>query len=602
MKNKTLLKIFLGILLAGSAYATPVSITNHSFENPVLADGGIDQGVIAGWTKSGGATGLLNVSSSFYTSDDGIDTNPSGGAVGDMDGKQVFFFASNGSRNITQTLGNSIVTGKQYTLIVAVGDRDTGSRQGFAGYDIRLLAGGNVVASKAEIVSPANGTFTDVSLVYVAQAGDSGVLSLYIGTADAGAGNALEVDNVRLTETEPTVTGSITLSSLTDRQIVQRDWSNQGTLTLSGSFSGGGAEVQARAIPINGNGTATDWTTIIASPSEPNYSGTLDVAGGWYQLEARLIDGSEVLDSVVVPRVGVGDIYIVCGQSNSANFGEGRPSADDDRVSYMGLPSKTWEHADDAPENPSEFLGRNGSPWPALGDLLAAKEDVPIGFVSIGDGSSSVESWVPTSNDNYPNLKTAVQSFGVNGFKAILWHQGEHDANPNEDTSKAVYKSRLQAVITASRADAGWDMPWGVAQVSYPYDDADVPTAQQEVADDDLLVFVGAKTDTLGDEFRDDGGPHFSAEGLVEHAKLWLGAITTGFPDMKILEFSVDGDNGTVSFTGPLGGHYQIEESMSLIDPDWEEVADVAVLSVTPFAVDVATTDDSSFFRVSRVP
>ncbi|MGJ8672699.1 sialate O-acetylesterase [Rubritalea sp.] len=599
MKHKILGTITLTTLLAGVAMAAPISIINHSFEDDAGVDGELGSGVVTGWTESGRTIGWLNVSNEFYTSPDVIDTNSSGGTLGDMDGKQVLFIFSNSVRSVTQTLSNSIVVGKQYKLTVAVGDRDTGSSQGFAGYDLRLLAGGVEVATESSTVSPANGTFTDVELVYTAQEGDSGILQIYIGTVDASSSNALEVDNVRLTEADPTGTGSIELSSLINRQIVQRDWTDQASLPLSGSLLGDGTEIQARVVAINGNGTDTDWVTIDASPAETDYSGTLDVEAGWYQLELRLLDGSNVLDEVGVDHIGVGDIYIVCGQSNSANFGEGRPSAADDRVSYFGLPSGSWQHAEDAPENPSAFPGRNGSPWPALGDLLAASEDVPIGFVSLGDGSSSVESWMPDSDDNYPNLQTAVQSFGVNGFKAVLWHQGEHDADPSVDTSTAVYAARLEAVIDASRVDAGWDVPWGVAEVSYPYDDLDVPAAQRQVAADDSLVFAGATTDTLGIEYRD--GAHFTADGLVAHANLWFDAINDVFPDLEISGLSLSGDVGTLSFLAPLGGHYQVEKSINLLSSDWVEVADIEVLSETPYEVEVSTTEDSSFFRVIRV-
>jgi len=45
--------------------------------------------------------------------------------------------------------------------------------------------------------------------------------------------------------------------------------------------------------------------------------------------------------------------------------------------------------------------------------------------------------------------------------KGVLWHQGEYDNAAG--TSAEDYASRLSAIISQSRTDAGWDVPWGVA-------------------------------------------------------------------------------------------------------------------------------------------
>jgi PKD repeat protein len=400
---------------------------------------------------------------------------------------------------------------------------------------------------------------------------------------------------------EMTGLATITLSSLSDRQIVQRDWNDQASLLLSGTCSGTGTEIQARAVALDGKGTDTGWISIDAAPSGERYAGTLDVDAGWYQVELRLLAGTEVLATLTVAHIGVGDIFIICGQSNSANFGDGRPSAADDRVSYLGLLTGTWVHADDPPGNPSDYPGRWGSPWPKLGDLLSEQDDVPIGFVSIGDGSSSVEEWTPTAADNnYSNLQTAVQSFSTNGFKAVLWHQGENDAQ--HSTSTEDYVTRLETIIAASRADAGWDVPWGVAQVSYPYTNSVIPSAQLQVVAKDDHVFAGADTDTLGASYRSNDGPHFTAEGLTAHAELWLTALNAAFPDVEITGLSIAGGGASLSFAGPQGDHYRVETIDDLTSGNsWQTVTDIVSLAVSPFAVEVSTPNDSSFYRIKRM-
>ena len=588
------------------AFPDEISIPNHSFEEPKQAsDGDINTGAVTSWSESGGVIGNFNVSTGFYTTTDSTDSN--GGVVGSMDSVNALFFANTANAYVTQTLAETIVVGETYTLTVAVGDRDAGGGSGFAGYDIQLLAGGSSVATLQSAVSPGDGTFTDVELVYTAQAGDSGALGIQIGTFNAGSGKALDVDHVRLLSWGETlgVNPIITIASMQDRQIMQRNLNDQAVLPISGIFTGSGTEIQARAVAINGQGTDTDWITIDAAPSGGSYAGTLDVDAGWYQLEIRLLDGAEVIATTLLARVGVGDIFITCGQSNSANFGDGTPSAADDRVSYLGLLTGTWGHADDPPGNPSGSPGSGGSPWPKLGDLLTAQDDVPVGFVSIGDGSASVESWMPVSTDNYPNLQTAVQHFGTYGFKAVLWHQGERDAYTLA-TSIADYRSRLETVITASRADAGWDVPWGVALVSSNGSSTNANQntvdAQLQVIANDDHVFAGANTDTLiGSPYRN--GAHFTAGGLTAHAELWFASLNDAFPEFESTGFSSAGNDAFLTFAGPRGDGYQVEmiDELSFTN-DWLTVTNVVSLAESPFAMELSfITNGTVFYREKRM-
>ena len=301
-------------------------------------------------------------------------------------------------------------------------------------------------------------------------------------------------------------------------------------------------------------GIPTAWQTIATSPVD-TFSGALTnvAAGGWYSVEVRSIVSEAPVDTLIIDKVGVGDIYVIAGQSNSANFGTGNPSAEDDRVSYLGLANDLWVHADDAPANPSNSAGSGGSPWPQLGDLLAAQEDVPIAFVPLGDGSSTVLSWTPAASDNYPNLLNAVQTFPTSGFKAVLWHQGESDS---VDTNAITYQSRLETVIAASRTDAGWSVPWYIAEVSYAnrtlVKEDPVTAGQRATVHNDPLVFLGPSTDEFHLEDANGGklkdGVHFNAAGLLDHATQWseiLLGTTTISPRNGDFE-----DNRTAGITG----------------------------------------------------
>ena len=98
------------------------------------------------------------------------------------------------------------------------------------------------------------------------------------------------------------------------------------------------------------------------------------------------------------------------------------------------------------------------------------------------------------------------------GIRAIVWHQGESDAN-QADRSRTLagplYEDFLARLITASRREIGREVPWFVARASYhvPGDESstEIRAAQNAVCRDGLAL-VGPDTDLLGAPFRDGGG------------------------------------------------------------------------------------------------
>ena len=88
---------------------------------------------------------------------------------------------------------------------------------------------------------------------------------------------------------------------------------------------------------------------------------------------------------VEIHPVGIGEIFVVAGQSNSANHGEVSLAPLSDRV--VAKADQHWQLARDPQPGAS---GRGGSFMPPLGDVLAQALGVPIGFVACGIGATSV--------------------------------------------------------------------------------------------------------------------------------------------------------------------------------------------------------------------
>ena len=332
----------------------------------------------------------------------------------------------------------------------------------------------------------------------------------------------------------------ITLQSPDDHQIVQRDDNNKGVFPVSGSTEYAVDEIEGRYITLE-TGFESEWVSV-AVPLSSNFYGTIEVPTGWHRLELRFMnDGAQVALQSVNP-VGVGEVFIVAGQSNSANSGDAPLTPTDSRVSTWG-PSG-WRFGYDP--QPAATDNR-GSPWPVAGDLLASRYDVPIGFLSVGYGGTQVDRWVPSQNDLFPRITDALDAVEPNGARAILWHQGESNAG---GTAAEDYARMLGEVVLGSREYAGYEIPWIVARVSFiPNGDSVkmgwIIEGQNSVIDDDPLTFPGPNTDDLnGTQWRYDT-IHFNEAGLREHASRWDTRISTAMADLfhPIIDSDNDGVN-----------------------------------------------------------
>ncbi len=311
------------------------------------------------------------------------------------------------------------------------------------------------------------------------------------------------------------------------RAVHQRNNENNAMVPVSGTYVGQATVIEARATVMDGYiGIATGWQVIDASPMEGTFSGYLSVeAGGWYQIEVRMLAGEYY--SATVERVGVGEVFLTAGQSNAANYGLPAMTPTYDTVSAWT--GSGWRHAYD----PLPITnGTGGSPWSRLSDMLSETLDIPIGFIAVAVGGTNIERWLPYTNDLYPRIRDGITAAGENGLRAILWHQGEADTT--SFMTESLYASRLSYLIGQSRVDAGRDVAWGVAIASdirraeIEWRDA-VRGGQINVINNVSNVFAGPDTDIwAGTTYRRDT-IHFNELGLSLHATGWEESIIEYF-------------------------------------------------------------------------
>lgn len=348
-----------------------------------------------------------------------------------------------------------------------------------------------------------------------------------------------------------------TLDASTGVDFYQRGENNKASVDVSGSIKlAPGAEVAK----IQASADGTNWVDLAISGE--TYSGALDLDAGWNYVNVRAMDASNnVLTTTTTGKIGVGDIFITAGQSNSTNCGDAPQSSTSGNVVALNHVTGEWSVANDPQpitiNNKSDGVGR-GSTWASFGDSLSEISGVPVGLVSVGWSGSNIGQWNPANvntetpgwdsiefqtgtNTLFGRLAYAIQELDGE-FAGILWHQGESDTGKSEE----YYEGALSDLIAASRDQAGWDVPWGVALVSWRpknesreegYVDQNIRNAQQAVIDGDDLVFAGPDSDALTGIYRGmltNNAIHFSEEGLLLLGELWAqtaGKEILGLPE-----------------------------------------------------------------------
>lgn len=369
----------------------------------------------------------------------------------------------------------------------------------------------------------------------------------------------------------PWIHGSeLKLLSPLDYQVVQRDTHESGTLRIIGRLSEDAPNNAFLEARLSEDGEAVAWQrvdSLIAGREVTAFLATK--AGGWKKLEVRVVNSGADIAHAFVEHVGIGEIFVIAGQSNSANYGEEKLTTRTNRV--VAFDGSKWQIAND-PQPRAK--GKSGSFVPAFGDALVAKLNVPIGIVACGIGGTSVREWLPkgsrfpspptivsrveqdpsgqwlSKGEAYDTLVDQMLELGPRGFRAVLWHQGESDANQKDSTRTLpgkLYREYMEKIIRESRRAIGWDAPWIVAQTTYhvPGDESspDIREAQASLWKDGIAG-EGPDTDLLKGDLRERNGKgvHFSAKGLRVHGEMWAAKVANWLETKTSSSISVHSD------------------------------------------------------------
>lgn len=368
------------------------------------------------------------------------------------------------------------------------------------------------------------------------------------------------------------------------KAVFQRDNDNTTTIYLSGSYFQPVDSLQTRLIAEKaGQGINTRWTTLQRAVQGGIFQGSVRGTGGWYRLEVQAFYGGVVVAQDVVREVGIGEVFIITGQSNAQGFQDfGAVGATDDRVNCVSYNNTIDNSLADPPAPTFEKLsatsvigprGQSAWCWGRLGDLIAQQYNVPVLFINTAWAGTTVRNWIESFDDKttknifaigtpfenfpkgmpYANLRIALRYYcSLQGLRAVLWHQGETDNSPL-NLERAEYRQLLQSLVDKTRSDTQRYPAWVLARASRNsilesacitncnknqacidacpkiYFNSDKITSGQT----DIInsfnnnVYAGPFTDVIQPTRPD--GVHFSGDGLLQLANAWYQSMSPVF-------------------------------------------------------------------------
>lgn len=175
----------------------------------------------------------------------------------------------------------------------------------------------------------------------------------------------------------------LSVASPMNFQVVQQDKLGIGKISISGAANESVEEVRYRISgkPLKGK-VPEEWQMAKLDPKAHSYKADLDLpAGGWYHLEISANAQGKPLATTSVEKFGVGEVFIVAGQSNAGNYGSAKTTSQTGLVASFD--GKSWSLAADPLKGAG---GNSGSFMPSFGDALHAKLQVPIGILPLAAG------------------------------------------------------------------------------------------------------------------------------------------------------------------------------------------------------------------------
>lgn len=166
-------------------------------------------------------------------------------------------------------------------------------------------------------------------------------------------------------------------------------------------------------------------------------------AGGLYRIETCLTLNGEGWSEWGIRgdsrfHIGVGDLFVIAGQSNSAGYGKDYIYDPPELGVHLLKNNGSWDLAahplQDSTDCTSEqvnvdYANTSHSLYLAFAKYLKRELGYPIGLLQTAKGGSPLSAWDPESGVLYKNLLRVIR-FAGGKVKGIIWYQGCSDTTP----------------------------------------------------------------------------------------------------------------------------------------------------------------------------
>ncbi len=306
------------------------------------------------------------------------------------------------------------------------------------------------------------------------------------------------------------------------------------------------------------NMTVIPWTAAgcVEQGGEP-FTGTFTARirlpeGGLYRIETSLETKSTrpeltwLYRGDCVLHVGVGDLFLIAGQSNSAGYSRDFCMDPPHLCVHLYRNRSKWDLACH-PMNESTFAGSLAneemgipgvSPYLSFAKKYYSLTGRPVGLVQTALGGSPMSRWDPEKGDLFANMMEKIHQTHGN-YAGMLWYQGCSDTYPEQS---AVYLERFRSFVDALRRGLGYQIPIFTMQLNRQinglYDEAwgTVREAQRRAAEEIPGVYVLSTTNlSLCDGIHNSAQANVAlGERLARHCHYVLnGGEEYGAPELE---------------------------------------------------------------------
>jgi sialate O-acetylesterase len=235
-----------------------------------------------------------------------------------------------------------------------------------------------------------------------------------------------------------------------DYQIFQQNAEGQACISVRGHFTPHPEQKNSQVILRLVCENSGEWVTrntgwqLASQQDSQQWAHTFSgvPCGGPYRLETA-IRSEGILDEWALRghmahHLGVGDIWVIAGQSNSAGYGKSPIDDPPELGVHCFFADGQWKLAchplSDSTHTkyPANREGANGSHSPYLhfAKLLKRRLNYPIGLIPAALGGSAIARWLKSiKGELFDNMCAYCRDAGADRVKGVLWYQGESETS-----------------------------------------------------------------------------------------------------------------------------------------------------------------------------